>query len=399
MLTFSKKALAMPYSPIRKLIPLSDETAKRGIKIYRLNMGQPDLDSPKVALDAVKENNLTIISYPNSLGDLQLREGMVGYYKGIGIDVETKDIIVTHGGSEAIQISIEAICDPDDEIIVFEPFYTNYNTFSIQFDAKLVPITTHIEDGFALPPMSEVEKVITPKTKAILICNPANPTGKLYSKEDVLQLCSIAKKHGLFIIADEVYREFCYTDAPHFSFMQVPDMDDNIILIDSVSKRYSMCGARVGFIVSRNKELMPLVLKYAQARLCCSKWGQIASLAALDTPQEYFDEVKKEYLKRRQILVDGLNKIEGVVCPMPLGAFYAAVELPVDDAEKFCRWLLEEFNYKNQTVMFAPMAGFYVTKGLGKNQARFAYVLKEEDLRAALVCLEKALKEYPGRTI
>ena len=399
MLTFSKKALAMPYSPIRKLIPLSDETAKRGIKIYRLNMGQPDLDSPKVALDAVKENNLTIISYPNSLGDLQLREGMVGYYKGIGIDVETKDIIVTHGGSEAIQISIEAICDPDDEIIVFEPFYTNYNTFSIQFDAKLVPITTHIEDGFALPPMSEVEKVITPKTKAILICNPANPTGKLYSREDVLQLCSIAKKHGLFIIADEVYREFCYTDAPHFSFMQVPDMDDNIILIDSVSKRYSMCGARVGFIVSRNKELMPLVLKYAQARLCCSKWGQIASLAALDTPQEYFDEVKKEYLKRRQILVDGLNKIEGVVCPMPLGAFYAAVELPVDDAEKFCRWLLEEFNYEGQTVMFAPMAGFYVTKGLGKNQARFAYVLKEEDLRAALVCLEKALKEYPGRTI
>lgn len=399
MLTFSKKALAMPYSPIRKLIPLSDETAKRGIKIYRLNMGQPDLDSPKVALDAVKENNLTIISYPNSLGDLQLREGMVDYYKGIGINVETKDIIVTHGGSEAIQISIEAICDPDDEIIVFEPFYTNYNTFSIQFDAKLVPITTHIEDGFALPPMSEVEKVITPKTKAILICNPANPTGKLYSKEDVLQLCSIAKKHGLFIIADEVYREFCYTDDPHFSFMQVPDMDDNIILIDSVSKRYSMCGARVGFIVSRNKELMPLVLKYAQARLCCSKWGQIASLAALKTPQSYFDDVKKEYLKRRQILVDGLNKIEGIVCPMPLGAFYAAVELPVDDAEKFCRWLLEEFNYEGQTVMFAPMAGFYVTKGLGKNQARFAYVLKEEDLRAALVCLEKALKAYPGRTI
>ncbi len=389
----------MPYSPIRKLIPLSDETAKRGIKIYRLNMGQPDLDSPKVALDAVKENNLTIISYPNSLGDLQLREGMVGYYKGIGIDVETKDIIVTHGGSEAIQISIEAICDPDDEIIVFEPFYTNYNTFSIQFDAKLVPITTHIEDGFALPPMSEVEKVITPKTKAILICNPANPTGKLYSKDDVMQLCSIAKKHGLFIIADEVYREFCYTDEPHFSFMQVPGMDDNIILIDSVSKRYSMCGARVGFIVSRNKELMPLVLKYAQARLCCSKWGQIASLAALKTPQEYFDKVKKEYLKRRQILVEGLNKIEGIVCPMPLGAFYAAVELPVDDSEKFCRWLLEEFNYEGQTVMFAPMAGFYVTKGLGKNQARFAYVLKEEDLRAALVCLEKALKEYPGRTI
>ena len=399
MLTFSKKALAMPYSPIRKLIPLSDETAKRGIKIYRLNMGQPDLDSPEVALEAVRNNKLSIISYPNSLGDLPLREGMVGYYKGIGIDVETKDIIVTHGGSEAIQISIEAICDPDDEIIVFEPFYTNYNTFSIQFDAKLVPITTSIKDGFALPPMSEVEKVITPKTKAILICNPANPTGKLYSKEDVLQLCSIAKKHDLFIIADEVYREFCYTDEPHFSFMQVPGMDDNIILIDSVSKRYSMCGARVGFIVSRNKEFMPLVLKYAQARLCCSKWGQIAALAALDTPQSYFDEVKKEYLKRRQILVDGLNKIEGIVCPMPLGAFYAAVELPVDDAEKFCRWLLEEFNYNNQTVMFAPMAGFYVTKGLGKNQARFAYVLKEEDLRAALVCLEKALKEYPGRTI
>ena len=389
----------MPYSPIRKLIPLSDETAKKGIKIYRLNMGQPDLDSPKVALDAVRQNKLSIISYPNSLGDLPLREGMVGYYKGLGIDVETKDIIVTHGGSEALQIAIEAICDPADEIIVFEPFYTNYNTFSIMFDAKLVPITTTIESGFALPPMSEVEKVITPRTKAILICNPANPTGKLYSEEDVRQLCSIAKKHGLFIIADEVYREFCYTDKPHFSFMQVPDMEDNIILVDSVSKRYSMCGARVGFIVSRNKEFMPLVLKYAQARLCCSKWGQIAALAALQTPQEYFDEVKKEYLKRRQILVEGLNKIPGVVCPMPLGAFYAAVQLPVDDAEKFCRWLLEEFNYEGQTVMFAPMAGFYVTKGLGLNQARFAYVLKEEDLRAALVCLEKALKEYPGRTI
>lgn len=399
MLTFSKKALAMPYSPIRKLIPLSDETAKKGIKIYRLNMGQPDVDSPKVALDAVKENTLSIISYPNSAGDMELRRGMAGYYKSIGIDVDPSCIMVTHGGSEALQIAIEAICDPEDEIIVFEPFYTNYNTFSIQFDAKLVPITTSIENGFALPPMSEVEKVITPKTKAILICNPANPTGKLYTKEDVLELCRIAKKHNLFIIADEVYREFCYTSEPHFSFMQVPDMDDNIILVDSVSKRYSLCGVRVGFIVSRNKEFMPLVLKYAQARLCCSKYGQIAAIAALDTPQEYFDNVKKEYLRRRQIMVEGLQKIEGVVCPMPMGAFYAAVQLPVDDAEKFCRWLLEEFNYNNQTVMFAPMAGFYVTKGLGKNQARFAYVLKEEDLRSALVCLEKALKEYPGRTI
>lgn len=399
MLTLSKKAQSMPYSPIRKLIPLSDETAKKGIKIYRLNMGQPDVDSPKVALDAVRENNLTILSYPNSLGELELREGMVEYYRKIGINVDKSCINVTHGGSEALQIAISAICDPDDEIIVFEPFYTNYNTFSIQFDAKLVPVTTSIENGFALPPMSEVEKVITPKTKAILICNPANPTGKLYSKQDVLDLCSIAKKHDIFIIADEVYREFCYTDEPHFSFMQVPDMDDNIILIDSVSKRYSMCGARVGFIVSRNKELMPVVLKYAQARLCCAKLGQIAAIAALKTPQEYFDNVKAEYLRRRQILVDGLNKIEGIVCPMPLGAFYAAVQLPVDDAEKFCRWLLSEFNYENQTVMFAPMAGFYVTPGMGKNQARFAYVLKEEDLKAALVVLEKALKAYPGRTI
>ena len=397
MLTLSKKAQAMPASPIRKLVPFADAAKKRGIKVYHLNIGQPDIESPKEALDAVKNNDLKVVAYAKSGGNDSLREGLARYYQGIGINVEAADINITNGGSEALQIALSVTCDPDDEVIVFEPFYTNYNSFALQNDVKLVPITTHIEDGFALPPMSEVEKHITPKTKGVVICNPGNPTGCLYTKEALLELGEIAKKYGLFIFADEVYREFCYTDAPHFSCMHIPGLEQNVILLDSVSKRYSLCGARIGYLVSRNKEVMAAVMRYAQARLCSPSYGQIAAEGALDAPASYFKAVRDEYIHRRDVLIDGLQKMKGVIAPRPMGAFYAAAELPVDDAEKFAKWLLEEFSYNGETVMVAPMAGFYATKGLGRNQIRLAYVLKEEDLKHALVCLEKALETYPGR--
>ena len=397
MLTLSKKAQAMPASPIRKLVPFADAAKKRGIKVYHLNIGQPDIESPKEALDAVKNNDLKVVAYAKSGGNDSLREGLARYYQRIGIDVTAADINITNGGSEALQIALSVTCDPDDEVIVFEPFYTNYNSFALQNDVKLVPITTHIEDGFALPPMSEVEKHITPKTKGVVICNPGNPTGCLYTKEALLELGEIAKKYGLFIFADEVYREFCYTDAPHFSCMHIPGLEQNVILLDSVSKRYSLCGARIGYLVSRNKEVMAAVMRYAQARLCSPSYGQIAAEGALDAPASYFKAVRDEYIHRRDVLIDGLQKMPGVIAPRPMGAFYAAAQLPVDDAETFAKWLLEEFNYNGETVMVAPMAGFYATKGLGNNQIRLAYVLKEEDLRHALVCLEKALETYPGR--
>ena len=397
MLTLSKKAQAMPASPIRKLVPFADAAKKRGIKVYHLNIGQPDIESPKEALDAVKNNNLKVVEYAKSGGNDSLREGLARYYKGIGINVEASDINITNGGSEALQIALGVTCDPDDEVIVFEPFYTNYNSFAVQNDVKLVPITTHIEDGFALPPMSEVEKRITPKTKGVVICNPGNPMGCLYKKEALLELGEIAKKYNLFIYADEVYREFCYTDEPHFSCMHIPGLEQNVILLDSVSKRYSLCGARIGYLVSRNKEVMSAVMRYAQARLCSPSFGQIAAEGALDAPASYFKAVRDEYIHRRDVLIDGLQKIPGVIAPRPMGAFYAAVQLPVDDSDKFAKWLLEEFNYNGETVMVAPMAGFYATKGLGTNQVRLAYVLKEEDLKRALVCFEKALEVYPGR--
>ena len=397
MLTLSKKAQAMPASPIRKLVPFADAAKKRGIKVYHLNIGQPDIESPEEALDAVKNNKLKVVSYAKSGGNDSLREGVARYYQRIGINVEAADINITNGGSEALQIALSVTCDPDDEVIVFEPFYTNYNSFALQNDVNLVPITTHIEDGFALPPMSEVEKHITPKTKGVVICNPGNPTGCLYTKKALLELGEIAKKYGLFIFADEVYREFCYTDEPHFSCMHIPGLEQNVILLDSVSKRYSLCGARIGYLVSRNKEVMAAVMRYAQARLCSPSYGQIAAEGALDAPASYFKAVRDEYIHRRDVLIDGLQKMKGVIAPRPMGAFYAAAQLPVDDAEKFAKWLLEEFNYNGETVMVAPMAGFYATKGLGTNQIRLAYVLKEEDLRHALVCLEKALETYPGR--
>ncbi len=399
MLTLSNKANKMPASPIRKLVPFAEAAKKRGIKVYHLNIGQPDIASPKEALDAVKNNNLELVSYPHSAGIESYRKGLAKYYQKIGIDVTADEINITTGGSEALQIALAVTCNPGDEVIVIEPFYTNYNAIALQNDVILKPIATTIESGFALPEISEFEKNITPKTKGIIICNPGNPTGTLYSKESILKLGEIAKKHQLFIFSDEVYREFCYTDEPHFSTMHLKGLEENVILIDSVSKRYSLCGVRIGAIVSKNKEVMKGVLKFAQARLCSPAYGQIAAEGALATPQEYFDGVKQEYITRRDVMIEALNKIEGVFSPMPMGAFYTIARLPVDDSDKFAQWLLEDFNYENQTVMVAPAAGFYATPGKGFNEVRIAYVLKVEDLKSAMKCLEVALKQYPGRTI
>ncbi|MDP3437876.1 MAG: pyridoxal phosphate-dependent aminotransferase [Bacteroidales bacterium] len=399
MLTLSRKAHQMPASPIRKLVPFADVAKKKGVKVYHLNIGQPDIASPKEALDAVKNNTLDLVSYPHSAGFESYREGLAKYYQGININVKGNEINVTTGGSEALQISLAVTCNPDDEVIVMEPFYTNYNSFAVQNDVILKPIRTNIEDGFALPDISEFEKLITPKTKGIIICNPGNPTGTLYKKESLIKLGELAKKHELFIYSDEVYREFCYTDEPHFSCMHIEGLEQNVILIDSVSKRYSLCGVRIGAIVSKNKEVMSAVLRYAQARLCSPAYGQIAAEGALSTPKEYFVAVRDEYIKRRDYVIGALNKMEGVMSPMPMGAFYTIAKLPVDDSDKFAQWLLEEFSYENQTVMIAPAAGFYATKGKGKDEVRIAYVLKIEDLKNAMKCLEEALKQYPGRTI
>lgn len=397
MLTLSKKAQAMPASPIRKLVPFAEAAKKKGIKVYHLNIGQPDIESPKEALDAVKNNTLKVIEYSNSAGNESYRKGLVKYYQGLGINIEIGDLIVTSSGTEAVQMALAVTCDPGDEVIVLEPFYTNYNAFALQNDVKLVPITTSIENGFKLPPIEEFEKYITPKTKGILICNPGNPTGTLYSKESLIKLGDIVKKHGLYLYSDEVYREFCYTDVPHYSCMHIPGLEENVILLDSVSKRYSLCGVRIGAIVSKNKAVMAAVMKYAQARLCSPAYGQIAAEGALATPKSYFEAVRAEYIHRRDVLVEGLNKIEGVYTPNPMGAFYTIAKLPVDSAEKFAQWLLEDFSYQGQTVMVAPAAGFYATPGKGTDEVRIAYVLKVEDLKAALKCLEEALKVYPGR--
>ncbi|MBP6454213.1 MAG: pyridoxal phosphate-dependent aminotransferase [Bacteroidales bacterium] len=399
MLTISNKAKAMPASPIRKLVPYSEAAKKRGIKVYHLNIGQPDIASPNEALDAVKNNTLKLVEYPHSAGITSYREGLAKYYQSINIDVTPSEINITTGGSEALQIALAVTCNPDDEVIVMEPFYTNYNALSLQNDVKLVPVSTSIETGFALPDVSEFEKYITPRTKGIILCNPGNPTGSLYTKETIIKLGEIVKKHQLFLYSDEVYREFCYTDEPHFSAMHLEGLEQNVILLDSVSKRYSLCGVRIGCIVSKNKEVMNGVLKFAQARLCSPAYGQIAAEGALATPPEYFKAVRDEYMKRRDVLIEALNKMEGVFCPKPMGAFYAVAKLPVDDSDKFAQWLLEEFEYNKQTVMVAPAAGFYATPGRGTNEVRIAYVLKIEDLKAAMECLEVALKQYPGRKL
>lgn len=393
----SEKAVAMPASPIRKLVPYAEEAKRKGRTVYHLNIGQPDIETPQVALDAIKNMDRTVLEYSHSAGFESYRKGLAAYYQGAGIQVNAEDIIITTGGSEALTFGFMSCCNPGDEVIIPEPFYANYNGFAIQAGLTVVPVTASIESGFALPPVEEFEKKITSKTKAIVICNPGNPTGYLYSKEELEKLRDIVKKYDLFLFADEVYREFCYDGAQPFSVMNLAGIEENVILIDSVSKRYSMCGARIGALISKNKEVMQAALKFGQARLSPPTMAQIASEAALNTPQSYFDNVVAEYVERRDIMVDGLNAIPGVFCPKPKGAFYCVAKFPVDDAEKFCQWLLEEFEYEGQTVMMAPANGFYSTSGLGKQEARIAYVLNKESLRNAVKCLEVALQQYPGR--
>lgn len=392
----SQKAIDMPASPIRKLVPYAEKAYKQGKTVYHLNIGQPDIHTPETAIAAVKVADLTVLEYSHSAGFASYREKLANYYQKTGINVNMEDIIITTGGSEALIFGFMSTCNPGDEVIIPEPFYANYNGFAVTAGLTVVPVTASIENGFALPPVEEIEKKITSKTKAIVICNPGNPTGYLYSQSELEQLRDIVKKHDLFLFADEVYREFCYDGAVPFSVMNLEGIDDNVVMIDSVSKRYSMCGARIGALISKNKEVMSSAMKFAQARLSPPTLEQIAAEAALDTPQSYFDEVVAEYVERRNITVDGLNKIPGVFCPKPSGAFYCVAKFPVDDAEKFCIWLLEEFEYEGQTVMMAPANGFYATKGAGTNEARIAYVLKKESLAKAVKCLEVALEQYPG---
>lgn len=400
MANISLKAQQMPASAIRKLVPLSDAAKKQGIKVYHLNMGQPDIKSPECALKAVRENKLTHVSYSNSAGLAELRTGLIEkYYRKIGIDIDMSEIIITIAGSESVNLALQIACDAGDEVIVLEPFYTNYNTFAFMNGLTLKAIPTDIRTGFQVPDIEEFEKAITPKTKAILICNPGNPTGTLYSKESMLAIGEVAKKHDLFLISDEVYREFCYTDEPHFSAMHIPGLEQNVILVDSVSKRYNLCGARVGCIVSHNQEVMKAALKYAQARLCPPVLGQIAAIGALDTPDSYIQAVREEYIKRRNYMIEGLNRIEGVYSPMPMGAFYTVAELPVDNTEDFARWMLETFRLDNSTTMVTPAASFYKTPGKGINHARLAYVLEIPELEKALHVLEEGLKAYPGRRV
>lgn len=398
MPSISQKGFEMPASPIRKLVPFAEAAKKKGVKIYHLNIGQPDIETPETMLNAIRNINLKVIEYSHSAGIESYRRRLVEYYNRYKIDLDYTDIMITTGGSEAIEIAMMTCLNPGDEVIVTEPFYANYNGFSMQAGVKVVPVTATIENGFALPAISEFEKVITAKTKAILICNPNNPTGYLYTKEELEALRQIVMKHDLFLFSDEVYREFCYDDNAYISAMHLEGIQQNVIMVDSVSKRYSACGARIGALISRNKEVMNAALKFAQARLSPPTFGQIASEAAIDTPDSYFVKVKNEYVARRNFVVNALNKIEGVFCPMPNGAFYCIAQLPIDDADVFCQWLLESFNYNQQTVMLAPATGFYSTPGYGKNQVRIAYVLKTEDLKSAVECLEKALEVYPGRT-
>ena len=394
MPSISSKGLKMPESPIRKLVPYAEKAAKSGKEIYYLNIGQPDIKSPKVALDAVANHQLETLAYSRSEGSEEYREKIAAYYNRNNIPVTGNDIIVTTGGSEALLFAMGTICDQDDEIIIPEPFYANYNGFATASGVNIVPVISKIEDNFALPPISEFEKLISPKTKAIIICNPGNPTGYLYSKEEIKKLASIVLKHNLFLVADEVYREFTYDGEAHYSILQEESLVNNGIIIDSVSKRYSMCGARIGCLVSKNKEVISTALKFAQARLSPPTFAQIASEAALETPQSYFDEVILEYKDRRDTLINKLKEIPGVKVGVPKGAFYCIVELPVKNSDNFSQWLLEEFDYNGRTIMVAPAAGFYSSKNTGLNQIRIAYVLKKESLINAVEILKQALKKY-----
>jgi len=395
----SAKGLSMPESPIRKLVPFAENAKKRGTQVIHLNIGQPDISTPKIVLKAIRNFKPNVIAYSHSAGNQSYREGLAHYYQNIGIDLDHTQIIVTTGGSEAISIALNTIMDKGDEIIIPEPFYANYNGFSTAADITVKPITSSIDNGFALPPISEFEKLITQNTKAILICNPGNPTGYLYTKDELNALKKIVLKHDLFLIADEVYREFTYDGKKHISILEIDELNQNTILIDSVSKRYSMCGARVGCIVTKNNEVLETALKFAQARLSPPSLGQVAGEAALNTPKNYFSEVVNEYVNRRDLLIEGLNKIDGIICPKPSGAFYCIAQLPVDDADKFARWLLEEFSWNNKTVMVAPAQGFYSTSEIGKQQIRIAYVLNQVELRNAITIIKEGLKIYPGRLV
>jgi len=396
MLTISKRGEAMPASPIRKLVPFAEAAKKRGTKVYHLNIGQPDIETPKQVLDAVRNSDFKVLEYSHSAGNESYRKKLVEYYASVGIHVNANQIIITTGGSEAILFGFMACLDPGDEVIIPEPFYANYNGFAVAAGVNVVPITSHIENGFALPPIEDFEKVITPKTKAVVICNPNNPTGYNYSEAEMQQLKALILKHQLFLFADEAYREFTYNEK-QFSAMHLTDVDDHVVLMDTISKRYSACGGRIGAFVTKNQALLNAAMKFAQARLSPPSFAQIAGEAACDLPANYFDTTKAEYQARRDLIVKRLNAMEGVFCPNPGGAFYAMAKLPIDDSDAFCQWLLESFEWNGQTVMLAPATGFYGTPGLGKQEVRLAYVLNLSAIDAAMDCLEAALKIYPGR--
>jgi len=395
----SEKAVTMPASPIRKLVPFAEAAQKKGIKIFHLNIGQPDIETPPEYWNAVKDFSNKVLEYSHSAGNESYRRKLASYYQNYGIDVDFSDIIITTGGSEAVLFGFYSCLNPGDEVIIPEPFYTNYNAFAIMAGIKITPVRSYIENGFALPPISEFENLISEKTKAILICNPNNPTGYLYSEDELQQLKNLVLKYDLFLFADEVYREMVYDGKKHTSILTLNGLEKNAVLFDSISKRYSACGARVGAIVSRNKELMSSVLKFGQARLCPPTLDQAGAEASIDVSDSYFNNIIHEYSSRRDLLIESLNKMNGVMCPNPGGAFYAIVRLPIDDAEKFCQWMLESFEYNKQTVMMAPAPGFYATKNAGNDEVRIAYVLKKENLIKAMECLEKGLKQYPRRTI
>lgn len=395
----SNKGIAMPASPIRKLTPFADQAKKDGKKIYHLNIGQPDIETPEGMLNALKGIDFKVWAYTASEGTASYRAKLAAYYNKLHYNLTPVDILVTNGGSEAITIAMQACLNPGEEIIIPEPFYANYNGFACAADIVVTPIMSYIENGFALPPIAEFEKLITEKTKAIAICNPNNPTGYLYSREELEALRDLCLKHDLYLFSDEAYREFCYDGREFISPMHLEGLEEHVVIFDTVSKRYSACGARIGCLITKNRELYQTALKFAQARLSPSLEGQLASEAAVDTPDSYFEEVSKEYTARRDTLVDGLNAIEGVFCPNPGGAFYVVAKFPIDNADRFCQWMLEEFSYNNETVMMAPATGFYSSEGAGYNQVRMAYVLKQEDLQAALACIAEGLKSYPGRSL
>jgi aspartate aminotransferase len=397
MLQISQRGQEMPPSPIRKLVPYAEAAKKKGIKVFHLNIGQPDIETPPSALDAVRKTDIRVLEYSHSAGNESYRKKLVGYYKSVGISVSAEQILVTTGGSEAIMFGFFSCLNPGDEVIIPEPFYANYNGFAVAAGVKVVPITSAIDTGFALPPITDFEKLITSKTKAIIICSPNNPTGYLYSRQEMEDLKTICLKYDLYLFSDEAYREFCYS-GEYYSAMHLEGMDEHVILLDTISKRYSACGARLGALVTKNKTVYNVAMKFAQARLSPPGLAQILAEAAIDLPASYFDKTKTEYLMRRSLLVKRLNAMPGVFCPTPGGAFYAMARLPIDDSDKFCQWLLESFSYKNKTVMLAPATGFYGTPGLGANEVRIAYVLNLDDLDEAMDCLKKALEEYPERT-